>query len=139
MSAEDARLLNPLICGPTDGLGRFPRDTLRRTAANLDLLAALIEGLGAEKVDFFESQGQRAALAIQLSGSAALLEALADALVIHKPALHPGEIPIFLDADELAKLEKIACRRGCSVIEAAQSILASSLSNFRPDKPRAKS
>lgn len=132
----DPRIISPLVCNQGDELSRFPRDTLHRTAITLSLYAELIGNHNGES-DPLGSEDHRFALSIQLSGMAALLEALADGLVLRKSALNPGEIPVSLDDDEHEKLKIIACRRGVSVAEVANKILSDWLGNFRPDKPPA--
>ncbi len=133
----DPRLVNPLVCGPESPLSRFPRDTLRNVAHTLGLYAVFI-GDRTGDVDPFELEDYRYAFLLQLEGMRNVLLALSDTLVLHKPALNPGEVPVQLEPDELSKLEILAGRGGSSVADAARGIVSDWLRTFRPDKEGVK-
>lgn len=116
----DPRTISPLICQAQDGLARWPVDTLHRTAITLDLLSDLI-GQHGGSADRVFSENQRFALSLQLSGMADVLAAVADGLGAQKITLHPDEIPIKLDREELGKLEILAMRYEASVSAMATS------------------
>ena len=128
----DPRIVSPLVCCAGDGLSRFPRDSLNRISYTLDLFSELIGQHDGETL--LESENQRFALSLQLSGLAGLVSAISDALIDRKPALSQGEIPVTLDEEDLSKLEILAARRGLSVCAVAQSIIGDHLSGFRLDR-----
>ena len=75
----DPRLINPLVCNPEDGPGRFAADTLHRCASLLELFGRLIgshDGAG----DLFQEDDHAFAFHLQLEGVASTLRAVADAL-----------------------------------------------------------
>ena len=75
----DPRLINPLVCNPEDGPGRFAVDTLHRCASLLELFGRLIgshDGAG----DLFQEDDHTFAFHLQLEGVASTLRAVADAL-----------------------------------------------------------
>ena len=77
--AFDPRTINPLICNPQDGPGRFAVDTLHRCASLLELFGRLIgshDGAG----DLFQEDDHAFAFHLQLEGVASTLRAVADSL-----------------------------------------------------------
>ena len=77
--AFDPRLINPLICHPEDGPGRFPRDTLNRCASLLQLYGNLI-GSNDGDGELFQEDDHRFVFSLQLEGIALTLRAVADSL-----------------------------------------------------------
>lgn len=118
----DPRTVSPLLCSPEDGATRFPRDTLHRTAITLDLLSDLIGQYGGKDEAVF-SANQRFAIALQLTGMADVLGAVADGLATAKVTLSPDEIPIRLDQEELEKLQLLASRHEASLSAIAASLI----------------
>jgi hypothetical protein len=118
----DPRAVSPLIGRPEDGLGRFPRDTLHRVSVTLNLLGDLVGQYGGSEEAIF-SDGQKFALALQLSGMADLVAALADSLATQKVTLYPDEIPIQLPEEERNKLQILAARGETSVSAVAAAFI----------------
>ena len=78
--AFDPRTINPLICNPQDGPGRFAVDTLHRAASTLQLFSSLIGGSQDGINEVFSDDDRTYAFCLQLDGIALTLRAVADAL-----------------------------------------------------------
>ena len=119
----DPRIVSPLICTAEDPLTRFPSDTIHRVACSLDLLGDFVGNYQAD-VTILESSDHRFGLALQLSGMASLLEAVADALAQEKSAHRPNELIIEFSPEELGELRKVASMRRCGVEDLVREVLA---------------
>lgn len=126
----DPRIVSPLICAADDPLTRLPSDTLHRVACNLDLLGDFIGNYQAD-ITILESSDHRFGLALQLSGMASLLEAVADALAQEKSAHHPNELIIEFGPEELGELRKVAAMGRRSVDSLVQEVLAGYCATLR--------
>ena len=78
--AFDSRIINPLVCNPMDGPGRFAADTLHRAASTLQLFSSLIGGNCDGINEIFSDDDRCFAFCLQLDGVALTLRAVADAL-----------------------------------------------------------
>lgn len=125
----DPRSVTPLLASREAGIERFPRDTLHRVAITLNLFSDLI-GRYDGKSDSVFSENHKFALALQLTGMADLLEAVADGLGSRKITLNPDEIAVTLGEEERAKLRILASRRETSVAALAASFVRERLSSI---------
>jgi len=133
--AFDPRIVTHLVCDAEGGLSRFPKDTLRRVSITLDLLSELLGNYNGEG-DLLESENNRFALSMQLSGMAAVLAAVGDALQIRMPKTGENEIALRFSREELEKLALLAGRKEQSVEGVILSIVSDALQVFDPSKRR---
>ncbi len=131
----DPRIISTLACAADGGLSRFPKDTLHRASITLDLLSELLGNYNGEG-DLLESENNRFALSLQLSGMAGVLDAVGDALQIRTPKTGENEIALRFSHEELEKLTVLACRKEQSVEGVILSIVSDALQVFDPSKRR---
>lgn len=131
--AFDPRIVTHLVCDAEGGLSRFPKDTLHRVSITLDLLSELLGNYNGEG-DLLESENNRFALSMQLSGMAAVLAAVGDALQIRTPKTGENEIALRFSREELEKLTLLAGRKEQSVEGVILSIVSDALRAFDPGK-----
>ncbi len=129
----DPRIVTHLVCDAEGGLSRFPKDTLHRVSITLDLLSELLGNYSGEG-DLLESENNRFALSMQLSGMAGVLEAVGDALQIRTPKAGENEIALRFSHEELEQLTVLACRQEESIEGVILSIVSDALQVFDPSK-----
>lgn len=131
--AFDPRIVTHLVCDAEGGLSRFPKDTLHRVSITLECLSELLGNYNGEG-DLLESENNRFALSLQLSGMAGVLDAVGDALQIRTPKTGENEIALRFSYEELEQLTVLACRQEESVEGVILSIVSDALRAFDPGK-----
>ncbi len=129
----DPRCINPLVCCSPEDLARFPKDSLHRVAITLELMSELIGNYNGQS-ELLESEDNRFAMSMQLSGAAQVLEAVGEALQIRAPKKHENEVIVEFSAEELEKLTIIAGREEQSIHDVIVGIVVNALRQFNPDK-----
>lgn len=131
--AFDPRIVTPLVCDAEGGLLRFPKDTLHRISITLNLLSELLGNYDGDG-NLLESENNRFALSMQLSGMAGVLEAVGDALQIRTPKAGENEIALRFSHEELEKLTLLAGRKEQSIHDVIVGIVTDKLQAFNPDR-----
>ncbi len=129
----DPRIVTHLVCDAEGGLSRFPKDTLHRVSITLECLSELLGNYNGEG-DLLESENNRFALSLQLSGMAGVLDAVGDALQIRTPKAGEDEIVLRFSQEELGQLTVLACRQEESIEGVILSIVSDALQVFDPSK-----
>ncbi|MER2531773.1 MAG: hypothetical protein ABTR54_09245 [Candidatus Competibacter sp.] len=129
----DPRIVTNLVCDASGGLSRFPKDTLHRVSITLEFLSELLGNYNGEG-DLLESENNRFALSLQLSGMAGVLDAVGDALQIRTPKAGEDEIVLRFSQEELGQLTVLACRQEESIEGVILSIVSDALQVFDPSK-----